>query len=89
MGKPDDNRRYVTMAITNDSNEIPTAVQMDSATGRILCEVINESKTPTVTDGTPPDDNGVHVTTITDDSGNVYPLHMTSDGAILVDLLKE
>ena len=89
MGKPDDNHTYVTMAVTNDANATPTPLSIDEATGRILCTIINEERTATVVSDTFPDDNHVPISTLTDSSGNIYPVHITTDGYILADVVIE
>jgi hypothetical protein len=77
------------MAALDNVSLTPAPLSMDSATGRVLCVIYNETKTPTVSQLVPTDANGTSVVTITDASGNIYPLHMTSDGKILADVLVE
>lgn len=89
MGKPDDNHVYVTMAVTDDANATPTPLSIDDATGRILCTIVNESRSASVVTHTFPDDNHVPIATITDSSGNIYPLHISTDGYILADVVIE
>jgi len=80
MAKIDGNRGYVSMAITDDVNETPTALQVDSTTGRLLIEIaeIVTTSTPTLT-CKPVDGNSEYVSTAVTDDANLDEVPLMVD----------
>jgi len=80
MGKIDGNRGYVAMAITDDVNQTPTALQVDSSTGRLLIEIagIVTTSTPSLS-GNQIDGNSEHVPTAVTDDANLVETPLIVD----------
>ncbi len=90
MSLIDDNREYVSMAVTDNASATPTPIKIDPITGRLEVMVYAYTSTPTANTSIPTDSNRLGVAeAVTSTTGEIRPLLTDTNGYLLVDLTIE